>query len=97
MPTVELLRLTWVHPYYTDANGPLRLRQAKDLPPAGRRVDSPDDPEAPFGNQRNPTWTGSKVHLTETCEANALHVMTHVETTEAAVSDGVMTEPIHQA
>jgi len=43
------------------------------------------------------TWTGYKVHLTETCEANALHVITHVETTEAAVSDVDMTEPIHQA
>lgn len=97
IPTVELLRQTWVHQYYTDANGQLRLRQTKDLPPAGRRVDSPYDPEAHFGNKRSMTWTGYKVHLTETCEANALHVITHVETTEAAVSDVDMTEPIHQA
>jgi transposase len=64
IPTVELLRQTWVHQYYTDANGQLRLRQAKDLPPAGTRVDSPYDPEAHFGNKRSMTWTGYKVHLT---------------------------------
>jgi transposase len=97
IPTVELLRQTWVHQYYTDANGQLRLRQAKDLPPAGTRVDSPYDPEAHFGNKRSMTWTGYKVHLTETCDADALHVITHIETTEAAVSDVAMTEPIHHA
>jgi hypothetical protein len=97
IPTVEILRQTWVHQYYTDANGQLRWRQAKDLPPAGRRVDSPYDPEAHFGNKRSMTWTGYKVHLSETCEANALHLITHVETTPAMVSDVAMTEPIHQA
>ena len=34
----------------------------------GRRIDSPYDPEATFGNKRSTTWTGYKVHLTETCE-----------------------------
>ena len=97
IPSVERLRQTWVHQYYTDADGQLRLRQAKDLPPAGKRLDSPYDPEAHFGNKRSLTWTGYKVHLTETCDANELHVITHVETTEAAVSDVDMTEPIHQA
>jgi transposase len=43
------------------------------------------------------TWTGYKMHLTETCDADALHVITHVETTAAAVSDVAMTEPMHQA
>ena len=97
IPTVEILRQTWVHQYSTDAKGQVRLRQATDLPPAGQRVDSPYDPEAHFGNKRSMTWTGDKVHLTETCDADALHVMTHVETTEAAVADVAMTEPMHQA
>lgn len=97
MPTVEILRQTWVHQLYTDANGQLRLRQAKDLPPAGMRVDSSSDPEAHCGKKRSMTWTGYKVHLTEPCEPNTLHVSTHVETTEAAVSDVVMTTPIQQA
>ena len=97
MPTVESLRLTWLYQCYTDEKGHLRWRQAKDLPPAGMRIDSPYDPEAHFGKKRSITWTGYKVHLTETCDEDTLHVITHVETTEAAVSDVTMTEPIHQA
>jgi transposase len=60
-------------------------------------MDSPYDPDAHFGNKRSVTWTGYKVHVTETCDADTLHVMTHVDTTEAAVTDVMMTEPIHQA
>jgi transposase len=35
--------------------------------------------------------------MTETCDADTLHVITHVETTEAAVTDVTMTAPIHRA
>ncbi len=97
VPVVEILRRTWVHQYYTDAQGVLHWRTAENLPPAGKRLDSPYDPDAHFGNKRSITWTGYKVHLTETCEADTLHVITHVETTEAAITDVTMTEPIHQA
>jgi transposase len=61
------------------------------------RMDSPYDPDAHFGNKWSITWTGYKVHVTETCDEATLHVMTHVETTEAAVTDVTMTEPIQQA
>ena len=97
MPAVEILRQTWVYQYYTDEQGQLRWRTAQNLPPAGRRMDSPYDPDAHFGNKRSITWTGYKVHMTETCEEDSLHVITHVETTEAAVTDVTMTEPIHHA
>jgi transposase len=97
IPTVEVLRQTWMYQYSTDENAHLRWRQAKNLPPAGMRIDSPYDPEAHFGNKRSITWTGYKVHLTETWEDDAPHIMTHVETTEAAVTDVTMTKPIHQA
>jgi transposase len=97
MPIVEILRQTWVYQYYTDEQGHLRWRTAQNLPPAGMRMDSPYDPDAHYGNKRSVTWTGYKVHMTETCDADTLHVITHVETTEAAVTDVTMTEPIHQA
>ena len=61
--------------------GRVRWRKAADLPPAGRRIDSPYDPEATFGNKRSTTWTGYKVHLTETCEDDEVHLITNVETT----------------
>jgi DDE family transposase len=64
---------------------------------AGERFDSPYDPEAHDGNKRTTTWTGYKVHLTETCDPSAPHLITHVETTSASMPDVTMTAPIHEA
>jgi transposase len=94
---VDRLRQTWVHQDYPDASGHRRWRPAQALPPAGRRLDSPDDPDAHVGNTRSITWTGDTVQVTETCDAATLHVMTPVETTAAAVTEVRMTEPIQQA
>lgn len=96
IPSVEVLRQTWVHQYLVD-DGQVRLRSAKDLPPAGQRYDSPYDPQARYGNKRSTTWTGYKVHLTETCDEDCVHLVTHVATTQAHISDVAQTEPIHQA
>jgi transposase len=96
IPSVDILRQTWVHQYFVD-EGQVRLRRAQDLPPAGQRYDSPYDPEARYGNKRSTTWTGYKVHLTETCDENSVHLITHVETTQAHRSDTDQTQPIHEA
>ena len=96
IPSVDILRQTWVHQYFVD-DGNVKLRSAKDLPPAGQRYDSPYDPQARYGNKRSTTWTGYKVHLTETCDKNSLHLITHVETTQAHISDTNQTQPIHEA
>ena len=96
IPSVDILRQTWVHQYFVD-DGNVKLRSAKDLPPAGQRYDSPYDPQARYGNKRSTTWTGYKVHLTETCDENRLHLITHVETTQAHISDTDQTQPIHEA
>jgi transposase len=55
------------------------------------------DPDARYGNKRSITWTGYKVHLTETCDRNEVHLITNVETTQAHFSDTDQTEPIHQS
>ncbi|WP_204137732.1 IS1182 family transposase [Halomicronema sp. CCY15110] len=96
IPSVDSLRQTWVHQYFVN-DGNVRLRSAQDLPPAGQRYDSPYDPQARYGNKRSNTWTGYKVHLTETCDENSLHLITHVETTQAHISDTDQTQPIHEA
>ena len=96
IPSVEILRQTWVHQYFVDAEK-VRLRSAKDLPPAGQRYDSPYDPEARYGNKRSSTWTGYKVHLTETCNKDSVHLITHVETTQGHLSDTDQTQLIHEA
>ena len=77
--------------------GQLRWRQAEDLPPAGMRFDSPYDPDARFGNNRSITWTGFKVHLTETCADEEIPLITHVETTAAGITDSELSAPIQDA
>jgi transposase len=96
VPAVQTLHRMWAH-QYTRQEGQVRLRTARELPPAGERFDSPDDPEAHDGNKRSTTWTCHKVHLTETCDAKAPHLITHVETTPASTTDVTMTAPIHEA
>jgi len=96
VPAVQILRQTWVHQFCVEG-GQVRLRSKDDLPPASLRQDSPYDPEAHYGNKRTTTWTGYKVHLTETCDEEQMHLITHVETTYAPVPDTEMTAPIHEA
>src|SRR5258708_606268 len=47
------------------------------------------------GKKRETRWTGYKVHITETCEEDAPHLITHVATTAATTTDEAMTETIH--
>ena len=96
LPTIEHLRQTWVHQFYID-NEQVKLCSAADLPPAGERHDSPYDPDARYGNKRSSSWTGYKVHLSETCEDQEVHLITHVLTTPVHQSDVDLTEPMHAA
>jgi transposase len=96
IPAIETLRRTWIHQYWLDG-GELHWRTHQDLPPAGLRSNSPYDPEARYGNKRHTTWMGYKVHLTETCPKNRVHLITHVQTTPAHLSDVEQTESIHQS
>jgi transposase len=96
VPAVEILRRVWLGQYYFE-EGQVRWRKAGDLPRAGQRIDSPYDPEATFGNKRSMTWTGYKVHLTETCDDDEVHLVTNVETSLAVTADVDLTAPIHAA
>jgi transposase len=46
--------------------------------------------------KRDTEWTGYKVHLTETCDADLPHLIIHVETTDATTQDMELTGVIHQ-
>jgi transposase len=94
LPAVELLRQIWVQQYRV-VDGKLCWRDKKDLPPAAIRYCSPYDPQARTGTKRDTSWNGYKVHLTETCEPDAPHLITHVVTTPAPVPDMAITETIH--
>jgi transposase len=96
VPTVEILRRVWLCQFYVEDDR-VRWRTAADLAPAGQRINSPYDPEATFGNKRSTTWTGYKIHVTETCDPNQIHLITNVETTSAVAADVDQTAPIHTA
>ena len=67
------------------------------MPPAAQLIHSPYDLEARYSIQRGMAWVGYKAHLTETCDDDTPHVITHVETTPATTPDDNMVETIHAA
>ncbi|MBA3534979.1 MAG: IS1182 family transposase [Ardenticatenales bacterium] len=96
MPAVEILRQVWLQQYMV-MEGSLRLRCAEDLPPAGVRIESPYDAEARYATKRDTHWSGYKVHLTESCDPDGVHLITHIETTQAQVADADRAAPIQDA
>ena len=96
LPAVQTLRQAWVHQFWVE-DDVIRWRKAADLPPVSTSFDSPDDTDAHYSSQRSTTWTGYKVHVTETCDVDRPHLLGHVETTPAPVTDSDLTAPIQQA
>ena len=96
LPAVDVLRRVWLHQFVVE-HGVLRLRTARELPPAGLRVETPHDPEARYGHKRSTTWSGYKAHLTETCDDDAPHLVVHVSTTGATEPDIDAAWPVHEA
>ncbi len=94
LPAVDLLRRIWVQQYQITEDG-LCWRDKKNLPPASIRYCSPYDPQARTAVKRETAWNGYKVHLTETCEPDAPHLITHVLTTAAPVPDMTTIDTIH--
>ena len=96
LPAVQVLRQVWIQQFYAVApDQPMRTRAAVDLPPSSRVICSPNDPDARFRIKRQTEWRGYAVHLTETCDDDAPHLITNVETTPATTADNLMTRTIH--
>ena len=102
---ITALRQTWQRHYEraTDqgpAHNPsplsrVRFKRNQELPPAAEGIESPYDPEARYRHKCDTEWTGYMVHVSETCEPTAPHLLTHVHTTTAAVYEAQCTAPIH--
>jgi transposase len=91
---IEILRQIWIQQYWID-NGQICWRAAKDLSPCGIRLQSPYETDARYATKRSVTWVGYKAHLTETCDENTPHLITHVETTASTVQDVEVVNDIH--
>src|SRR4051795_13644141 len=95
LPMVRTLGDVWrVH--YAHDDGRLRWRSVAELPPVAERVQSPFDPEAHFSQKRQFGWTGYKVHVTEACDDDAVHLITHVMSHPAMRPDMASTAEIHE-
>jgi transposase len=92
---VRTLRDVWrIHDARDD--GRPRWRAGSELPPVGDRLQSPYDPEMHYSTKRKLEWSGYKVHITETCDDDAAHVITHVKTCPAMEQDMTSTAEIHE-
>ena len=95
LPAVDLLRRVW-RAEFSVVEGQPRLRDPKELPAAADQIETPYEPEARYATKRELHWVGYKVHLTETCDDQFPHLLTHVETTVAPASDMHQLATIHQ-
>src|SRR5919109_64402 len=96
VPAVAILRRVWIQNYWWDGTQ-LQWREADNIPPAARFISSPYDPEAHYARKHTTQWVGYKVHITETCEDDQPHLITHIETTPGPTADGATTPKIHAA
>jgi transposase len=107
LPRIEALRRTWQRHYERTPCAPaspgapsacrVRFKASRELPPAAEGIESPYDVEARYRHKRDTQWTGYMVHVSETCEPTAPHLLTHVHTTPATVHEALCTTPIQQA
>ena len=101
LPAVAVLRRVWTRHFEraeggSDGQSPkgVQLRPVDGRGP-GDRIESPYDVDARFRSKSGTSWTGYMVHLTETCDKDAPHLILHADTTPANVHEAVRIEPIH--
>jgi transposase len=107
LPLLAPLRRTWQRHYDRTVDetvgaggGPahrVRFKTNRALPPAAEAIESPYDADARYRHKRDTQWTGSMVHVSETCEPTEPHLLTPVHTTTAAVHEAMCTDAIEQA
>jgi transposase len=101
LPTVAILRQVWARHFVREdgaaPGGGVRLRAKEDPPPEEEPVESPYDTEARFRTRSGTSWVGYIVHLSESCEDDGAHLITHAMTTLATVHEARCTAAIHRA
>jgi transposase len=95
IPTIEILRQVWIQQFMKKEEQ-ICWRSNENIPPASLLIASPYDHQARMSRKRETSWTGYKVHYTETCDDTTPHLIINVETTQSTVPDMEMTDVIHQ-
>ena len=96
LPQVEILRRAWVYQFYQEGDD-THWRNGNNIPPGEQILTSPYDFDVRLSTKRDTSWIGYKVHLTEICDDDAPHLITHVETTLATEADSEVIDTIHRA
>jgi IS5 family transposase len=105
LPQARVLRSVWDR-HFERVGGPgveaegleVRLRPEGGLPDSTEAIESPYDTDARYRSARRGLhWTGYMAHLTETCDEGHPSLITHAETTTAAVHEVNRTAPIQKA
>jgi transposase len=94
LEAVQTLRRVWVQHSHASEQG-TTWRADGERPPSAALITSPYDTEARYSRKKSTAWTGYKVHFTETCEADAPHLIVQVIPTSATMADGDVVEELH--
>ena len=95
---MQTLRTVWLQQYHAvPAEMPMRWRAGEALPPGNLIINSPYDVDARYGHQRTTEWTGYQVHLTERCDEDGPHFITHVHTRGVPGPDDAALAPMQEA
>ena len=100
LKTVQSLETLWLYHYeYTDKeDGPsLRWKSNKAITKKTPTIESPYDTEVRYRRRCGTTWVGYIAHLSETCDDDDCHLITHVVTTDASGHEAQSIEGIHDA
>lgn len=96
LPMIAALRMVWER-HYEREEKQVRFKSKKELSNAPPGLESPYDPEARFRNRGRTNWVGYIAHVSESCDDDNPHLITHVVTTTANLHEVHSTESIHQA
>ena len=93
LPAITTLRTIWEQQFEPREQG--GHWRAEPALPAAQLINSPYDLDARYGKKRTTLWVGYKVHFSQICDEDAPQLITHVETTQAPISDERSLSAIH--
>lgn len=94
---VNALQRVWQRHFTRHETGEAQWRKNAELERAATAIESPYDTEARHSNKRQLSWTGYKVHLSETCDKGLPRLITNVLTTVATTQDVASTSDIQES
>lgn len=89
LKSVKILEKVLEQQFSKDDDGGPKQKDESKLPPASERIVSPHEPEARSGHKNGKTTLGFKVHISETCSANAPRLITQVKVETATKNDSL--------